>query len=83
MPVRHLLAAFAAYSVCQNTATAELPTASFNGLSRANGKQVARLGNEWLVVTPDPSGERAWLSIGRQMGRLRWAIGTSPVPVAR
>lgn len=48
-------------STCDD-AIAELPTASFDGLSRPNGKQVLRLGREWLVVTPEPSGTRAWLS---------------------
>ncbi len=35
---------------------------AFNGLSRPNGRQIVRAGEHWLVVTPDPSGQRAWLA---------------------
>jgi hypothetical protein len=62
---RILLAALTLIIVRQEFALAELPTATFNGLSRANGKQVVRLGHEWLVIRPEPSGERAWLSTAK------------------
>ena len=59
---RILIVTLVLFNMGHQFASAEFPTASFNGLSRPNGKQVARLGNEWLLVTPDPSGDRAWLS---------------------
>jgi hypothetical protein len=43
--------------------TAEpIASAFYNGLARANGKQITRVGEQWLVVTPDPTGQRAWLA---------------------
>jgi len=40
---------------------------AYNGLARANGKQIARVGKQWLVVTPDPSGRQAWLATSGQI----------------
>src|SRR5579885_3308491 len=42
----------------------------YHGLARANGKQIARVGKQWLVVTPDPSGQEATLAIAPQDGSL-------------
>jgi hypothetical protein len=43
----------------------ETTTAAPHGglsLTRSNGRQVARIEDRWLVVTPDPSGRSAWLA---------------------
>jgi hypothetical protein len=46
-----------------NLSVADAPLPFYNGLARPNGKQIVRVGDQWLVVTPEPSGRRASLSL--------------------
>lgn len=41
--------------------------ASYNGLARANGRQIARAGDDWFVVVPDSSGRSARLLISEDL----------------
>ncbi len=54
--------AFFAFLGAVNLAAADAPLPFYSGLARPNGKQIVRVGDQWLVVTPDPSGRRASLS---------------------
>src|SRR5579862_7024351 len=62
-------------------ASGEEPATFYNGLARPNGKQIARVGTDkpWLLITPDPSGQRAWLAIGPNGAPLGLANGCDKV----
>jgi hypothetical protein len=48
--------------------------------TRANGKQVVRAGDRWLVVIPDPSGHHATLAIALRDAALEFGRGWEQVP---
>jgi len=67
MPLSRVCAALLIYCTpaasLAGAAAEEDPFPHF-ALPRPNGRQIARLGTRWLVVTPDASGQRAWLASG-------------------
>ena len=51
-------------SAVRTSAAEEATALSSTGLTRPNGRQVVRLEDQWVVITPDPSGHGAWLATG-------------------